>query len=404
MTEGRGGRDLWLLSTGQLVSVAGDSAALVALLLRMRPHGSSWVAVLLAAELIPFIVCAPFSGRLVDRVETRRVLLAALFGQALIVVPLAVVTAPAATVALFAGLNALSTLVRPATSALIPAIAGPDGAARGYARLATGASVGWIVGPALGGILTGVTGTTAALLLDAASFVIIAAAVTLIRARRPPTRPVHTHPDATNSARQGGLGLLWRVPVLRTALLISAIATGCAVVDNVAAPFRFLDQLDATDLGYGLYLAIWGTGSLAGVRFFTRIPPHRHPTALAVGNLLTGLGIAGIGLAPTLPLALIASLAGGFGNGIVGVTESALIAAHTPTNQHGQAFATAGAIMQTAIGAGTAIAAPLVNAFGAGLAMTCAGGLAAVAAVTGFGRAKPVKTIEVSEPTSIGQD
>jgi MFS family permease len=75
-----GGRDLTLLAAGQAVSVTGDSAALVALMLRLHPSGSGWVAALLAAELIPFVVCAPLSGRAVDRMESWRLLLMALVG------------------------------------------------------------------------------------------------------------------------------------------------------------------------------------------------------------------------------------------------------------------------------------------------------------------------------------
>lgn len=272
--------------------------ALVALLLRMRPHGGGWVAALLAAELIPFIVCAPLSGRVVDRIETRRVLLAALLGQALIAVPLAVAGSPAATVGSFAALNALATLVRPATSALIPAVVGSGGAALGYARLATGASLGWIAGPAVGGLLTGIAGPTTTLLLDSATFAALATATGFIQARRPPSAPT---PATGARAADGALALLWRAPMLRAGLLISAVATGCAMVDNVAAPFRFITQLHTSDLGYGLYLAIWGIGSLAGVQLLPRIPGRHHVPALAAGNLLTGLGIAGIGLPLTSP-------------------------------------------------------------------------------------------------------
>src|SRR5262245_29148235 len=82
-------RDLNLLAAGLALSTAGDAAALVALLLRLQPHGSAWVAGLLAAELIPYVVLAPLTGRVVDRFETRRVLLIALAGQAVLCVPLA---------------------------------------------------------------------------------------------------------------------------------------------------------------------------------------------------------------------------------------------------------------------------------------------------------------------------
>jgi MFS family permease len=310
------------------------------------------------------------------------VLLVGLIGQAIVAVPLALVDSVGTTVALFAVLNALSTLVRPATSALVPAAVGAERAARGYTTLATGTGFGWIAGPALGGLITGAVGSQTTLLLDAGTFALLGVGVSLVRARRPPGARAAREPGG--GRREGGLRLLWRPPILRVALLVSAIATGCAVVDNVAAPYRFVNQLGTDDFGYGLYLALWGIGALIGVQVLPRLDARHHVTALVVGNVLVGLGIAGIGLAPTFGLALVASAGGGFGNGLVNVAQNALIAGHTPLAQHGQAFAAAGAVMQTAIGVGTAVAAPLVIALGAGDAMIAAGGLAAVAALLGL--------------------
>ena len=368
----RGDRDLALLAAGQAISVAGDAAALVALLLRLRPDGSGWVAALLAAELLPFVLLAPLSGRIVDRVESRRVLLIALAGSAATTVPLALVSAAWATVALFAGLNAFAALVRPATSALVPTATGAEGAARGYAWLATGAGLGFIAGPALGGLVTGTLGSTAALLGDAGTFALLAAAVALVRTRRAPGKA------GPEEDTHGGFALLWRAPVLRFALLSTGVSTACAVVDNVAAPFRFVDQLGTDSTGYGLYLKVWGVGSLFGVQVVRRLPAARHPVALGAGNLLMGLAIGGIGLAPTLVLALAVSGFGGFGNGLVNVTLNAVVAANTLPAQHGRAFAAAGATMQTSVGVGTAAGAPLVAAFGAGHAMAGTGALAAL--------------------------
>jgi MFS family permease len=371
-----GRRDLLLLAAGQAVSVTGDSAALVALMLRLHPSGSGWIAALLAAELIPFVVCAPLSGRAVDRIESRRLLLAALIGQALVAVPLATVSVPWATVALFAALNALATLVRPATAALVPAAVGHADAARGYTRLATGTGLGWIAGPVLGGLLASVLGVTATLLLDAATFALLALAVAFVRARRPP--------ESVGVRRDGaweGFAVLWRSPLLRLAVITSAVAIGCAVVDNVAAPFRFLDQLGTGDVGYGLYLSVWGFGALLGVQLPPRLPTARHAPALAGGNLLTGVGILLIGIAPNFGFALVASAIGGFGNGLENVTQNSLVAHHTPADRHGRAFAALGAITQTAIGVGTAAAAPLVATIGANYAMVVAGALAAVVAI-----------------------
>ncbi|WP_433208936.1 MFS transporter [Dactylosporangium sp. CS-047395] len=367
MSDRQARRDLNLLAAGLALSTAGDAAALVALLLRLQPHGSTWVAGLLAAELIPYIVLAPLTGRVVDRFETRRVLLIALAGQAVLCVPLALAEPLWATLALFAGIMALSAFVRPATSALVPAITGKEEAQRGYSRLATGTGLGWIFGPAAGGLLTGAFGPTTAILADAATFALLTLACSAVRARR---HPAPADPDGPTA--RGGLRLLFGDRLLRTALIGSAIAISSGVIDNVAAPFRFVDQLHAGDSGYGLYLTLWGLGALVGAQLVPRIRLS-SAVLLAVGNLLCGLGIAAIGLAPTLVLAFVASTAGGIGNGFMNVTQSALISERTPAAQHGQAFAASGAVIQTAMGAGTAVAAPLVAALHANGAMLTAG-------------------------------
>ncbi len=370
-----GRRDLLVLSVGLCVSVTGDAAALVALLLRLRPEGSGWVAAVLAAELVPTVLLAAVAGRVVDRFETHRVLLLSLAGQAALAVPLALVSQPWATVTLFTGLNVLFTVVRPATATLVPVVTGAEGAPTGYARLATGSSLGYIIGPAAGGLLTARFGSVGALLVDAATFVLLVVAVSTLQVRRPPVQEDHAGRPA-----RGGFGLLWHSPVLRVPLLVSALAVACAVVDNVAAPFRFIDQLGSDATGYGLYLTIWGVGAFLGVQVLPRVGVRRHAVALAAGNLLVGLGIAGIGLAPTVLLAYAASALGGVGNGLTSVTQSALISANTPADRHGRAFSAASAVSQAAAGTGTAAAAPLVVLLGAGGAMASAGLLSAVAA------------------------
>jgi MFS family permease len=367
-----------VLAVGRAVSTAGDLAALIALLLRLRPEGSGWVAALLAAQLIPVVLLAPVAGLVVDRFENRRVLVIALTGQAVAAVPLALVSSPAATVGLFTGLYAFSVFVGPATSALVPAITGEDDAARGYSRLATGSSLGAVLGPAAGGLITGTLGATTAVLLDAASFAVLAVAAALVRARRRPAPAAERRPGSRDMG--GGFEVVWHSPVLRVALAATAIAIACAVVDNVAAPFRFINQLGASSTEYGLYLTIWSVGALIGVQVLPRLPQHSTQAALAAGNLLVGVGTAGIGLAPNVPLAFAASALGGIGNGLGNVAESALVARHSPSEYRGRTFAASMAIVQTAIGVGTAAGAPLVAFLGANGAMILGGCLATAAA------------------------
>lgn len=373
-------RDISLLTAGTLVSVAGDSAALIALLLELRAHGVGWVSGALGAELLPTVLFAWYSGRVVDRVDNRRLLVIGLAGQALLAVPLAFARAPLLVVTLFFALNAVSTLVRPASSAMVPVLSGEIGATKGYAWVSTGFGIGWIIGPALGGVLTAAFGVTTAILVDAGSFVAIAAACGLLSATRRQETSGEPEPE---HRRHGGLRIIRSDAILWWSLLATAVAVACAVVDNVAAPFRFIDQLATSSTGYGGYLALWGVGALAGAQLPRRLEPTALPTALAIGNGLSGVGIVGIGLAPSLGLAFAASTLGGIGNGIANVVMPALVSDRIPSAQHGRAFAATGAVVQTGVGIGTVGGAPLTATLGAGHAMTAAGGLAALlAAIT----------------------
>lgn len=367
---GRSRRDVAILTAGLSVSTAGDSAALVAILLELRGAGVGWVSAALGADLLPFILFASLSGRLVDRVDNRKLLVISLALQAAVVLPLAFVRQAWLVVALVFVVASFSTVVRPATSALVPVLAGEERAPSAYAWVATGTSIGYSAGYAAGGLLTAAFGVKGALLADTATFVVLAAACSQLSASRSGQAST-----AQAGRRLGGMSILWRNTVLRWSVIVTAVAVACAVVDNVAAPFRFINQLQTTSTGYGAYLSLWGLGSLIGAQLPHRIGAGRMPAALAAGNAISGLGIFGIGLAPNLGFALGASVVGGVGNGIANVAISSLVSSRVDASERGRAFASVAALVQAGVGTGTVAGAPLVAAFGAGHAMTGAGAL-----------------------------
>jgi MFS family permease len=366
----RSRRDVALLTAGLSVSTAGDSAALVAILLELRGAGVGWVSAALGADLVPFILFASLSGRLVDRVDNRRLLVISLAMQGAVVLPLAFVRQPWLIVALVFVVASFSTVVRPATNAMVPVLAGEERAPSAYAWVATGTSIGYSAGYAAGGVLTAAFGVKGALLADTATFGVLAFACSLLSATRGGQQGA-----AEVEKPLGGMAILWRNTVLRWSVIVTAVAVACAVVDNVAAPFRFINQLHTTSTGYAAYLSLWGLGSLLGAQLPRRISAARMPAALAAGNAISGLGIIGIGLSPGLGVALAASAVGGVGNGIANVSISSLVSARVEATERGRAFASVSALIQAGVGTGTVAGAPLVAVFGAGHAMAGAGAL-----------------------------
>jgi MFS family permease len=371
----RSRRDVAILTAGLSVSTAGDSAALVAILLELRGAGVGWVSAALGADLVPFILFASLSGRLVDRVDNRRLLVISLAMQGAVVLPLAFVRQPWLIVALVFVVASFSTVVRPATNAMVPVLAGEERAPSAYAWVATGTSIGYSAGYAAGGVLTAAFGVKGALLADTATFGVLAFACSLLSATRGGQQGA-----AEVEKPLGGMAILWRNTVLRWSVIVTAVAVACAVVDNVAAPFRFINQLHTTSTGYAAYLSLWGLGSLLGAQLPRRISAARMPAALAAGNAISGLGIIGIGLSPGLGVALAASAVGGVGNGIANVAVSAMVSSRVAPHERGRAFAAVSALIQAGTGTGTVAAAPLVLALGAGTSMAYAGAVSAVIA------------------------
>jgi len=68
-------RDVRLVLPARAVSYAGDSIALVALMLRVSENGGPGaITALLLAFAVPTVVMIPFAGRIVDGYDSRKVL------------------------------------------------------------------------------------------------------------------------------------------------------------------------------------------------------------------------------------------------------------------------------------------------------------------------------------------
>src|SRR4051794_810854 len=122
-------RDLRLLSGAVLLSAAGDLLMVVVLSLRVHDlTGSGFaVAAVFATLMAPVVLLAPLAGRLVDRTETRRLLLAVSLAQALVAGALVFAGGLPAILALTPPLGAGGALARPARGPPLPAVAAAGG-------------------------------------------------------------------------------------------------------------------------------------------------------------------------------------------------------------------------------------------------------------------------------------
>src|SRR5262249_54249216 len=215
-------RDPRLVISAVGISALGDFLALVplALYLQGRTDSGVIVALLFAALWAPSVVLAGPAGGLVDRFETRRLLLLASLAQAGVVVALAFVHSTGSILALVVLLGSLFAVAQPAEFALIPAVAGEQGLAQANGYVETARYAGMTLGPALGGLVAARSTTRVALLTDTLTFLYVAAAAAAIRARRAPAQTTH---EADRGRNRDGITFLLTDSVLSIVMTVASL-------------------------------------------------------------------------------------------------------------------------------------------------------------------------------------
>lgn len=362
-------------------SVFGDFLALAALQLRLHEQDHSGLAIggLLVAVGIPVVALNPAAGWLVDRVETRLVLVVLASAQTVVALALALFSSTAATIGLAFLLGCGLAIEGPALFTLVPIAAGERRANRAMSWLDGSRYAGLTLGFLCGGVITGLLGARAALMIDAVTFAGTLGTALALDVRRPPPRPS----DARENERSAlaGLRLLTHNRVLLTATLALAAVAVFAAMLNVAEVFYAKDELRAGDAGFGALVAAWGLGMVVGaLAAGRRVQRETATLALGVTALITGVALVAAAVAGSLPIALLCFLGGGVANGGQNMAMRILLRADVPERLRGRAFAGYQGVMSTSDVVALAAGGVLVETIGtrntlgaAGLGVAVAG-------------------------------
>lgn len=209
--------------------------------------------------------------------------------------------------------GALALTGRSLTRAVVAALLEPTGELRaGNALLNVAFTAGAALGPGLAGLIVAGFGVQTALLLDAGSFYLIACLL-LTAGRLPQAEP---EPGHMRERVRAGVRYLRDQRRLRRLL----VAQGAAFIFFAAViPVEVVyarETLGTSDSGYGLMLASWGVGMVIGSLVFAAVRKVSLPVLLFFSSLAVGVGYLGLGVAPTLAWACVASIFGGSGNGV----------------------------------------------------------------------------------------
>lgn len=311
-------RDFRMLWGGETVSELGSQVSLLAIpLLAVRTlHATTFeMGLLTAASTAAFLVVGLPAGVWVDRMRRRRVMIGADLGRVLALgsVPIAyavdgLTLAQLFVVTLASGI--LTVFFDVAYQSYLPALVGREHLVEGNAKLTGSAQVATVAGPSVAGGLVQAVGSSAAIAVDSASFLVSAAAVAAIRAPEPkPHVPEGGHPKLVHDMAEGLRFVLGNV-LLRaiaattaTSNLFSGIAAAVEIVFLVR-------EVHASPGVIGLLFTMGGVGGVLGAL-------AAGPLAERVGGArATLIGIAGNAGGLLIPLTMPAAGLLLFGTGL----------------------------------------------------------------------------------------
>ncbi|MFL5860031.1 MAG: MFS transporter [Solirubrobacteraceae bacterium] len=367
-----GARPFHLLLAGLATSSLGDWLYNVALLALVfgRTGSAAWVALTTAARVLPIVVLGPLGGVLADRLDRRRLLIGSDLVRMGLMVALAAVAAAALPILLIPVLAAAATaagIVTPPCVATCTVRLVEDHELQRANALRAAIGQGAIVaGPALGAAVLALTDPAAAILLNAGTFAVSAAAVVAIApgaAFRPGAREA-SEPVGLLSDLAAGARALRGAP---TAVRLVAADVLCSGVYGMLTVMLLLvsRHVGAGNGGYGILLGAFGAGGLLGAVVVGKVDaPATWRRILAVALLLVATAMAGLGQSSSLASALALALLGGGGMVVGEVLSETALPRMLDDEVLGRAY---GLAVPTSLGGiviGSLVAGPLVSLLG----------------------------------------
>jgi MFS family permease len=345
-------RDLRLAVGARSVSLLGDSVTVAALTLLLAGDDEPLrLTGLLAAYAMPTAVLAGVAGRLVDRYDSRALLVGAGLLQVLAATGLAVLADPTPGVAsarlvpllaLVVVLQAGQTITAPTWGALVPRIVGEAALGRAIGVQASLGAAAGLAGLGLGGLLFDRVGLRWALGLDAVTFAGLVVAALAVRTRRTPGRPAAAEDPgpAVEPAGPGALPILRADPVLRWLLPAVLLLILAAEATNVVESLLVTHVLDGSGTAYGLLGMAFSGGLILGSTLAGRLAGDRARISASVAAAgACGVAFVAMGAAPSLGWLAAPSVVAGVGFGGLNAATSTVFALRTPDAARGRVMA-----------------------------------------------------------------
>ena len=340
-------RDFKVLLTSQGISSLGDAVSFTALpLLVLALTGSGFaMGIVGAVQTLPDLVFGMIAGALADRSDRKRMMLLADLGRAVLtaLIPISIALGgPTMAVILLvaAPLSILRSFFLASYTASVPAVVGRGQIGRANSYFEAIYSVGFIVGPAIAGVLASTIGPGPTLGIDAVSFAF--SAIGLFFVRRDLRAPVERLRRPLLKEIREGIDYIAGDPTLRSAILF------WGAVSILTAPLVSALAVHITrDLGYppsilGLVLTAYGVGTVVGALVSARRGTRGSVAPFLLGGtLVTAAALIVLAVTPEVPVMVVVAIASGVAQSMVLLTYLTLRTVYSPDALLGRIGSTA---------------------------------------------------------------
>ena len=259
-----------LFFAGQIVSLAGSWMQNVALawLVLSLSRSPLAVAMLLFCRFAPYTLFGLFAGSVVDRVDTRRLVVwtqvAAMITSAALAVVTLTGTATLPIVFTLATLGGVTLVLdAPARQVLTFEMVGPRELPNAVALNSGLLNASRVIGPAIAGVLIAAAGVGVCFLVNTFSFIAVLAA--LLAMRQGELYPVEqSRPTTVLAGTREGLSFAWHDRQIRAVLVVVTCVGLVGFNFNTLVPLLASDTLQVDARAFGLLSAAFGLGAFVG--------------------------------------------------------------------------------------------------------------------------------------------
>jgi len=387
-----GHRDFRLLLASLTTSGTGDwfyNVALVVLILD-QTDSAAWVAAGTIGRLVPYVVFSTIGGALADRYGRRRVMIAADFLRAALMLLLtvaAILSAPIVIAIVIAFLStAAGTPFFPAVAATTPSVVDEKSLASANALISTVDSLSIAIGPALGGLILLFGPPEIAFAVNAVTFV--ASALFLSRLTPPPEAQATEATEESQTLR-GQLveGMKAMTSSSGVAFLVALLVAATLTYgeETVLYPLVSRDLLSTGSQGVGFIFAAIGVGGVLGASLTPRVADHPRPSIiLAAGSIVAAAPLVTLPFVRVPVVAYLLVAVEGAGFIFVDVLGTTLLQRAVPPEITARVFGLLDSVAVAGMVAGALLAPIIITAFGLEAALFVAGGVLVVLTLLSF--------------------